>query len=201
MVRPGRPTNPGGVDVLVRVTDSFSAEDGGQGVDILSGIEALAFFDRFLMLQATKTVQDLNGDGRPDNSEITGTEAADTLVGDVTNDHIIGGAGNDTITGGKGGDILNGGAGNDTLDGGDDGTDALGHKLIDVAQYAGAASAYTIVKNSNGSFTVSSTTEGADTLNNIEGLQFSDRFISLVQVTNEMDLNKDDVVEDRKSVV
>jgi len=189
------PTNPGGVDVLVRVTDSFSAEDGGQGVDILSGIEALAFFDRFLMLQATKTVQDLNGDGRPDNSEITGTEAADTLVGDVTNDHIIGGAGNDTITGGKGGDILNGGAGNDTLDGGDDGTDALGHKLIDVAQYAGAASAYTIVKNSNGSFTVSSTTEGADTLNNIEGLQFSDRFISLVQVTNEMDLNKDGVVD------
>jgi len=188
-------TNPGGSNVLVRVTDSFSADDGGSGVDILSGIEALAFFDRFVMLQATKTVQDLNGDGRPDNADITGTDGNDTLTGDVTNDHIKGGAGNDTISGGAGGDILNGGAGNDILDGGANGTDLQGNPLIDVAEYAGTASLYTVTKNNDGSFTVSSSAEGTDTLTNIEGLQFSDRFVSLVQVTTALDLNKDGVTD------
>lgn len=188
-------TNPGGADVLVRVTDSFSTDDGGVGVDILSGIEALAFFDRFLMLQASRTVQDLNGDGRPDNSELTGTEAADTLTGDVTNDFIKGGGGNDTISGGAGGDILNGGAGDDSLDGGADGVDQQGRPLIDVAQYAGAASLYTVTKNNDGSFTVSSSAEGTDTLTHIEGLQFSDRFVNLVQGINQQDLNKDGVID------
>jgi Ca2+-binding RTX toxin-like protein len=187
-------TNPGGSDVLVRVTDSFSADDGGVGVDILSGIEALAFFDRFLMLQASRTVQDLNGDGRPDNSELTGTEAADTLTGDVTNDFIKGGGGNDTISGGAGGDILNGGTGDDSLDGGADGVDQQGKPLIDVAQYIGAASLYTVTNNGT-SFTVSSSAEGTDTLTHIEGLQFSDRFVNLVQVINQQDLNKDGVID------
>ena len=187
--------NPGGAGLLVRVTDSFSAADGGQGVDILSGIEAMAFFDRFLMIEVSKTVQDLNGDGVPDAAEITGTDSADNLVGDATNDHIRGNAGNDTLLGGKGGDILNGGMGDDLLDGGADGTDAQGRKLMDVAEYAGAASLYTVTRNGDGSFTVSSTAEGKDTLTNIEGLQFNDRFVSLVQVTNEQDLNKDGVVD------
>jgi Ca2+-binding RTX toxin-like protein len=188
-------TNPGGADVLVRVTDSFSADDGGVGVDILSGIEALSFFDRFVMLQTATTVQDLNGDGRPDNSEMTGTDGADSLTGGVTNDFIKGAAGNDTINGGAGGDILNGGAGNDTLDGGADGVDQQGRPLIDVAQYAGAASLYTVTKNNDASFTVSSSAEGTDTLTHIEGLQFSDRFVNLVQVINQQDLNKDGVVD------
>lgn len=187
--------NPGGTDVLVRVTDSFSADDGGVGVDILSGIEALAFFDRFVMLQTATTVQDLNGDGRPDNSEITGTDGADSLNGGVTNDYIKGAAGNDTINGGAGGDILNGGAGDDTLDGGADGVDQQGRPLIDVAQYAGAASLYTVTRNNDGSFTVNSSAEGTDTLTHIEGLQFSDRFVNLVQVISLQDLNKDGVVD------
>ncbi|TSA10633.1 MAG: hypothetical protein D4R79_11160 [Comamonadaceae bacterium] len=190
--------NAGGASALVRVTDSFSAEDGGSGVDILNGIEALAFFDRFVMLQAATTVQDLNGDGRPDNSEITGTESADSLSGGVTNDHIKGGAGNDTLSGGAGGDILNGGAGDDTLDGGADGTDLQGRPLIDVAEYVGPASHYTVAANGS-SFTVNnnqgSEGEGTDTLTNIEGLQFSDRFVSLVKVTTALDLNKDGVTD------
>ena len=187
--------NPGGASLLVRVTDSFSADDGGTGIDILSGIEALGFFDRFLMLEASKTVKDLNGDGRPDNAEITGTDSADTLVGDFTNDVMLGGAGNDTMSGGKGGDMLKGGAGDDQLDGGEDGVDLQGRTLIDVAQFAGAASLYSITKNSDGSFTVVSTAEGTDTLTNIEGLQFSDGFSSLVQTTTSSDLNKDGVVD------
>ena len=191
-------SNAGGAGVLVRVTDSFSAADGGTGVDILSGIEALSFFDRFVMLQATTTVQDLNGDGRPDNSDITGTENADTLTGGVTNDHIKGGAGADSISGGAGGDILNGGAGNDTLDGGVNGTDQQGKPLIDVAEYVGPASHYTVATSGN-SFTVTNSPgtegEGTDTLTNIEGLQFSDRFVSLVQVSNALDLNKDGAID------
>ena len=194
--------NTGGASALVRVTDSFSAADGGAGVDILSGIEALAFFDRFVMLQTTKTVLDLNGDGRPDNSDITGTDNADALLGGVTNDHIKGGGGADSISGGAGGDILNGGAGNDTLDGGVSGTDQQGKPLIDVAEYAGAAGAYTVTRsvvNDVTTFTVidirSGSPDGTDTLNNIEGLQFSDRFVSLVLTSSALDLNKDGAVD------
>ena len=54
---------------------------------------------------------------------------------------------------------------------------------------------YSITKNSDGSFTVVSTAEGTDTLTNIEGLQFSDGFSSLVQTTTSSDLNKDGVVD------
>ena len=191
-------TNPGGAGLLVRVTDSFSEDEGGQGVDTLSGIEALSFFDRFVMLEASKTTQDLDGDGRPDNAQITGTEAADVLIGDATNDRIMGAGGADNISGGKGGDVLMGGAGNDTLDGGDDGVSRSGSALIDVAEYSGAAALYTITKNANGSFTVASgsgASDGTDTLTNIEGLQFSDSFISLLQQMSERDLNKDGVTD------
>jgi Ca2+-binding RTX toxin-like protein len=180
------------------VTDSFSEDDGGQGIDTLSGIEALSFFDRFVMLEASKTTQDLDGDGRPDIAQITGTEAADVLLGDTTNDRIMGAGGADNISGGKGGDVLVGGAGNDTLDGGDDGVSRSGSALIDVAEYSGAAALYTITKNANGSFTVASgsgASEGTDTLTNIEGLQFSDSFISLLQQVSERDLNRDGVTD------
>ena len=191
--------NPGGADVLVKVTDSFSEDDGGQGTDTLSGIEALAFFDRFVMLQASTTTQDLDGDGRADSSQVAGTDTADVLTGAATNDRLLGAGGADAINGGKGGDVLMGGAGNDSLDGGDNGVNRTGGVMVDVAEYAGAAATYTITKNADGSFTVvgsgTSTDDGTDTLNNIEGLQFSDGFVSLQQQVTERDLNKDGITD------
>jgi Ca2+-binding RTX toxin-like protein len=192
-------TNPGGSDVLIRVTDSFSEDDGGLGTDTLSGIEALSFFDRFVMLEASTVTQDLDGDGRADSSQVTGTDTADVLTGAATNDRLVGAEGADQLNGGKGGDVLAGGVGNDTLDGGDNGVSRTGGALIDVAEYSGAASLYAVTKNSDGTFTVvasgTSATDGTDTLSNIEGLQFSDGFVSLQQQLTERDLNKDGVTD------
>ena len=192
-------TNPGGTDVLIRVTDSFSEDDGGLGTDTLSGIEALAFFDQFMMLQATTTTQDLDGDGRADSSQVTGTDAADVLTGAATNDRLVGAGGADRLVGGKGGDVLVGGAGNDTLDGGDNGVNRTGGAMIDVTEYSGAAALYAVTKNSDGTFTVvasgASAADGTDTLSNIEGLQFSDGFVSLQLQVSERDMNKDGVTD------
>ena len=191
-------TNPGTEGMQIRVVDSWDDADGGTGSDVMSGIEAIGFWDRFVMLQTTKTVQDLDGDGRPDSAELVGTNGADLLKGDVTNDRLKGDAGNDTLVGGAGGDWLQGGAGDDSLEGGTNGTDANGRTLIDVAAYKNAVSTYTITANTDGSYTVASTatdadTEGTDTLVGIEGVQFSDRFVSLVVDRQERDLNKDGV--------
>jgi len=191
--------------MLIRVTDSWDDADGGTGSDILSGIEAIGFWDRFVMLQSTKTVQDLDGDGKPDVAELVGTNGADLLKGDVTNDRLKGEAGNDTLVGGGGGDWLQGGAGDDALDGGANGTDANGRVLNDVAVYKNAFASYTIAAGADGSYTVTSTetgadSEGTDTLTGIEGVQFSDRFVSLVVDRQSRDLNKDgetDLVEVR----
>ncbi len=193
-------TNPGTEGMMIRVVDSWADSDGGTGSDILSGIEAISFWDRFVMLQSTKTVQDLDGDGRPDSAELIGTNGADLLKGDVTNDRLKGESGNDTLMGGAGGDWLQGGTGDDSLDGGANGTDASGRVLIDVAAYKNAASTYTISANTDGSYTVVSAStdadsEGTDTLLHVEGLQFSDRFVSLVVDRQERDLNKDGVTD------
>ena len=193
-------SNPGSEGVLIRVVDSWEDADGGTGSDMMTGIEAIGFWDRFVMLQSTKTVQDLDGDGRPDVAEVAGTNSADLLKGDVTNDRLKGDAGNDTLMGGTGGDWLQGGVGDDSLDGGANGTDANGRVLNDVANYQNAFSAYTIVAGAEGTFTVtatdtSATSEGTDTLSGMEGIQFSDRFVSLVVDRQSRDLNKDGEVD------
>ncbi len=192
-------TNPGGDNVLIRVTDSWADSDGGTGADVLSGIEAIGFWDRFVMLQTTKSLKDLDGDGRPDSAELLGTNGADVLRGDVTNDFLKGDAGADNLIGGAGGDRLQGGAGDDSIEGGADGVDAAGRPMIDVALYANAMSTYIITSTTDG-FTVQSNdttagSEGMDTLVSIEGLQFSDRFVSLKVDRQSRDFNKDGVVD------
>ncbi|MDB5439632.1 MAG: hypothetical protein JWM33_2059 [Caulobacteraceae bacterium] len=69
-----------------------------------------------------------------------------------------------TLTAGAGSQTLIGGSGNDTLDGGSG---------VDKAVFSAAMSAYTIT--SNGASVTVSGAEGADTLSNIELLQFSDQ--------------------------
>ena len=79
--------NPGAGDLVVRVSDSLADADGGVGVDILTGMEALSFNDKWISLQTTRSAVDVDGDGKPDQIQIIGTASADTLVGDTTNDH------------------------------------------------------------------------------------------------------------------
>jgi Ca2+-binding RTX toxin-like protein len=196
-------SQPSSGTLLIRVTDSWSADDGGTGTDLMSGIEAISFGDRYVMLESIKTAQDLNGDGVADVAEVRGTGGNDTLTGDNTNDRLLGEAGDDSLVGGAGGDWLHGGAGNDAIDGGSNGIDAAGRMLYDVAAYDNPSSAYTIAVGNDGAFTVTAGTdgtEGTDTLTGVEGLQFADRFISLVVDRRERDLDKNgstDLVEVR----
>ncbi len=53
-----------------------------------------------------------------ENKTLTGTNAADALVGYSGNDSLSGAAGNDSLSGNAGNDLLDGGAGADVIDGG-----------------------------------------------------------------------------------
>lgn len=94
------------------------------------------------------------------NDVITGSAAADTILGGADNDTLSGGDGNDTLNGGAGTNILNGGLG------------------TDVAQYSGAAGAYSVSDNGNGTYTLSGSGV-SDTLADIENLSFSDGTVTV----------------------
>ena len=86
----------------------------------------------------------------------------------------LSGAGNaldNVLTGNEGNNTLTGGAGNDSLDGG---------AGIDSASYAGNRASFTLAQSGAG-FTVTDATgaEGADTLTNVERLQFADTKLAL----------------------
>jgi Ca2+-binding RTX toxin-like protein len=99
------------------------------------------------------------------------TKNGEVLTGTSGNDTIVGSAGNDTISGGAGNDTLRGGAGNDDLSFGDG---------IDTAYYGGIHANFTI-SGADGEFTVYDSTgaEGADTLHQVERVQFADGALAL----------------------
>jgi hypothetical protein len=168
------PTIGSAVNVtLLRVTDSLGEDDGGNGVDLLVNIENLAFGDRWVTLEVAQSFVDIDGDGTPDAVSLRGTDGADTLVATALNARMEGGAGNDSITGAAGDDILIGGQGNDALNGG------AGR---DIGEYSQSLSSYTITQTADG-YQVqanSNTGDGTDTLVGMEGLQFTDAFVSLI---------------------
>jgi len=89
------------------------------------------------------------------------------------------GSGNDALKGNSADNKLTGGAGNDVLDGRDG---------SDTAVYSGTMSNYAWLHNSDDSWTVTDLrgttgSEGTDTLNNIEFLQFSDRTVQISTTT------------------
>ncbi|HJV02675.1 MAG TPA: choice-of-anchor L domain-containing protein, partial [Burkholderiaceae bacterium] len=95
----------------------------------------------------------------------------DTVYAGGGDDIIVAGAGNDTVYGGSGADQLKGDAGNDQLDGGAD---------SDTAIYAGNKANYAISFDAaSGHYTVSSATDGSDTLTAVEYAQFADGTYSL----------------------
>jgi Ca2+-binding RTX toxin-like protein len=111
---------------------------GGAGNDLLSGGGG----DDHIVFGSRVTV-DLSkarahGEGRDRVllvEVVTGSGAADTLIGNSARNVLNGGGGADRIFGGGGGDLLNGGAGNDTLHG-EAGRDVLvgssGNDMCDV---------------------------------------------------------------------
>ena len=106
----------------------------------------------------------------PDTSNFGFSEL---MVGTSTGDTLSTGAGDDWIVGAGGNDAINGGTGTDTV------------------AYAGSRASYSIVRDA-GVVTVTDLNgasdggdSGADTLRNIERLQFSDGAVSLVVPTND----------------
>jgi len=106
------------------------------------------------------------------NDGIVNSPAAVTTftITDVV-DTFIGTSGNDVLVGTLGKDILQGGAGNDSLDGG---------ASVDVAVFSGAHGNYLITSNgSTVQVNDQSGTDGNDTLQNIERLNFSDTSVAI----------------------
>ncbi|NML60616.1 DUF4214 domain-containing protein [Massilia sp. RP-1-19] len=95
-------------------------------------------------------------------------DAADNVTSAATS---VGFTINSTLnrTGSAGNDMLSGTSGNDAL---------TGMAGIDTAVYAGARGTYTVAPSSNG-FTISSATDGRDSLLGVERIQFSDGALAL----------------------
>ncbi|MEI6745270.1 MAG: type I secretion C-terminal target domain-containing protein, partial [Methylococcaceae bacterium] len=94
------------------------------------------------------------------NDNVTGTNASEYLMGYAGNDYLSAGYGDDTLDGGTGNDILDGGLGTNT------------------AIYTGYKSSY-IVSQNGSIYTISSLTDGTDTLNNIQFLKFADGVVAI----------------------
>ena len=88
------------------------------------------------------------------------------------NDFIDGGDGNDAINAQAGDDVIIGGAGNDFIDGGEG---------FDRVQFSGSSSDYTVVRNADGSLTVTDnrpgSPDGTDRVVNAETLAFADAWL------------------------
>jgi hypothetical protein len=97
-----------------------------------------------------------------------------TLTGTVAGQTLAGGALADTLNGMGGNDMLYGNGGNDTIDGG---------AGSDTAWYTGLRADYSVVRNANGTVTVTDlrggSPDGTDTLTGVEKLDFADGRISL----------------------
>ncbi|WP_195763921.1 DUF4214 domain-containing protein [Pseudoduganella rivuli] len=109
-------------------------------------------------IRITATYQDLAGHDKQMVALVAPNTGA-TLVGANARDTLLGGDGNDVLSGGGGGDVIDGGAG------------------IDTARYASAIADYVITRNgagNNAALRVADTKGQADTLSNVERLQFSD---------------------------
>ena len=102
---------------------------------------------------------------------LIGSSYADKLYGNDLSNSIVGGLGNDLLEGLDGNDTFIGGQGNDQIFGG---------AGVDIAQFNGIVSSYSISKNQN-SLTVSDRKtglEGTDSLVSVERLRFSDKYIA-----------------------
>ena len=109
----------GGTDTL-----NFAAAAGKLVLD-LSGLGASSLAAKALVIDGNFE----NAIGTSGDDVISGSEAANTLIGDYGNDVLAGGNGDDVIHGGRGNDIIDAGRGADLIDGGDG---------IDVLTYANA---------------------------------------------------------------
>ncbi|BAQ61232.1 alkaline phosphatase [Geminocystis sp. NIES-3708] len=121
-----------------------------------------------------------------DNSDVITGSAQDEFIdlkggNDIAyagagDDIVVAGAGDDSVYGGSGNDQIKGDGGNDILDGGDG--------ISDTVIYGGNTNEYNVTFNLDGSYTITdnktdATSEGKDTLSNIELAKFSNGLFAL----------------------
>jgi Ca2+-binding RTX toxin-like protein len=162
------------VEINTDSRDDYITVEGDFGDNVEVYAPAINSFGQILKLDAATTVT-VNGDTGWDFTT-AGTEIANVTLIDgsgITQTGEIGAikanaanAAGVHFIGGAGADVFGSGVGDDVFDGGDGN--------LDIVTYTGASTDYTIVDNADGSVTVSSATEGSDTLWNVERLQFTD---------------------------
>jgi prepilin-type N-terminal cleavage/methylation domain-containing protein len=105
-------------------------------------------------------------DGVGGNNRLVGTSGADTLSAGGGDDVFLGFGGNDTLNGGSGYNRYVPDAGNDIINGGNG---------VDAVFFTGNKSLFSLSSCNKSSCTVSSSTEGTDTLKQVDVLVFDDQ--------------------------
>jgi len=152
-------------------TDTVDVSDWKGGVKVdLSGWGIGGVKNNYSFNSTTNGTLSSDGDGSaivtiyPDTilEKVIGSPEADIIIGYKASETLDGGAGNDLISGGGGNDTINGGSG------------------IDTAIFTGITKGYKIsIGSLSVQITADTTTDGIDTLSNIERLTFSDKSIAI----------------------
>jgi len=157
-----RPNSPDGQDGLVKVSNVRFA-DGDRSVQDLLAVGVPE------VLQGSASSDSLSPT-RSGAVAASGADGNDTILGGESNDFLDGGGGDDELQGKGGQDTLFGGAGNDSLEGG---------AGADVAIYALSRATATITSIPvSHLLKIATSTDGADTLQNVEQLSFADGLYS-----------------------
>jgi hypothetical protein len=149
--------------------------NGGKGHDVISGGSGN---DKLNGGAGNDVIK-----GGKGNDVISGGAGNDALKGGSGNDKIDGGKGNDYIDGGKGNDVLKGGEGNDVIKGGKGNDHIDGGKGIDTVVYDGKSGDYKVTTKDGTTYVVGK--DGTDTLKNVEGLKFADKFQEIPEAPKE----------------
>jgi Ca2+-binding RTX toxin-like protein len=159
---------------LINLEHNF-ANDGQGGTDELIGIDSAngtRFADTMYGNSKANLLRGMDGDdvlyGGGGNDRIEADQlTSPTITGD---DLLFGESGDDYLYGGAGADELSGGLDDDFLDGG---------AGFDIAVYSGNQADYSLIDNGGGNYTLVDRrpdNDGADTLVNIEQIQFADGY-------------------------
>lgn len=158
--------NGTGNDHLVELTGTFEKNDPANAGDVKGTVSEIAFFSDGMLVarHILATPADVTGVLDAWRSfDLSGNNLLENRSATAQNDVLNGLGGDDFIIGGLGDDTLDGGTGNDTVG-------------IDVA--SGDAT----VSLSDGVFTIVST-QGTDQATGFEQFQFSDRILTLAEMT------------------